>query len=192
VARPRTIDDAALLAATGAAIGRRGPAFTLADVAGEAGVAAGTLVGRFGSKHGLLLAATRAGARATVAAMRAAGETAPPGAGALRAALIGAAAGLRDPGAAANHLAQLGADLADPDLRAAVSDQMRAMRMHLVRMLHRASDLPGAPAPPRAADALLAVWNGTLLSWSLDPSEPLERRLGRDLDSLIDAWRMHP
>src|SRR5512145_315992 len=104
MARPRTISDDTLLAATSAAIGRRGPAFTLADVAREAGVAAGTLVGRFGSKHGLLLAATRAGSQRTVAAMGAAGDAAAPGAQALRAALLAAADGLHDPGTAANHL----------------------------------------------------------------------------------------
>jgi AcrR family transcriptional regulator len=192
MARPRTISDEALLAATGAAIGRRGPAFTLADVAREAGVAAGTLVGRFGSKRGLLLSATRAGAERTVAAMRAAADAAQPGGAALRAALLAAADGLGDPESAANHLGQLGADLADPDLRAAVGDQMHAMRAELARMMRRGSDLPDAPAPERAADALLALWNGALLSWSLDPRGPLERRLGSDIDTLIDAWRTHP
>jgi hypothetical protein len=52
-----------------------------------------------------------------------------------------------------------------------------------------APDLPGAPAPARAAEALLALWNGVLLTWSLAPAGPLDRRLRRDLDTLIDAWR---
>ena len=192
MARPRTISDETILAATGVAIGRHGPGFTLADVAREAGVAAGTLVGRFGSKRGLLLSATRAGSARTVAAMRAAADGAAPGPDALRAALLAAARGLGDPDAAANHLAQLGADLADPDLRAAVGDQMDAMRAELARIVRRASGLPGAPSPRRAADALLAQWNGVLLAWSLDPRGALERRLARDLDSLIDPWRTHP
>ena len=59
MARPRKHTDEAIIAAAGRVIGRSGPGFTLAEVAAEAGVAAGTLVHRFGSKHGLLVAMTR-------------------------------------------------------------------------------------------------------------------------------------
>ena len=60
MARPRKISDERMVQAAGAVIERLGPSFTLADVAKEAGIAAGTLVQRFGSKHGLLVAMTRA------------------------------------------------------------------------------------------------------------------------------------
>lgn len=188
MARPRTIGGDRLLAATGAAIGRRGPAFTLADVAREAGVAAATMVGRFGSRHGLLLAAGRAGAANAARAMREAADGAAPGAPALRAALVAAAGGLEDPAAAANHLAQLGADLADPDLREGVREHQRAVRAEVMRLLRRGPDLPGAPPPARAADALVALWNGSLLAWSLAPRGALAARIRRDLDVLLDAW----
>src|SRR5690606_12145103 len=171
------------------ATGRRGPSFPLSAAARGAGVAPGTLVARFGSKHGLLLALARAGAERAVAAMRAAAAGAPAGAPALRAALLAAAEPLADPATAPNHLGQLGADLADPALRAAVAEQMAAMRAELERLVRAAPDLPGAPAPARAAEALLALWNGVLLTWSLAPAGPLDRRLRRDLDTLIDAWR---
>jgi AcrR family transcriptional regulator len=189
VGRPRSIADDRLLAAAAAAIGRHGPGFTLADVAGEAGVAAGTLVARFGSKRGLLIAVSRGGGARTVADMRAAAARRPAGGAAVRAALIAAAADLDDPATAANHLAQLGADLADPELRAAVLEGQRAMGAELRRLLRRAPDLPAAPSPARAAEALLAIWNGTLLAWSMDPRGAAAARVGRSVDILLAGWR---
>src|SRR5688500_7424371 len=63
MARPRTIADADILMALHAVVGRIGPSrMTLADVASEVGLSAATLVQRFGSKRGLLLAFARAGA----------------------------------------------------------------------------------------------------------------------------------
>src|SRR5689334_21094481 len=60
--RPRATTDAELLLAAARAVSRVGPSrLTLADVAAEAGVAPATLVQRFGSKRGLLLALVRQG-----------------------------------------------------------------------------------------------------------------------------------
>ena len=58
--RPRGMEDAAILRAAAEVIGRTGPArFTLAAVASEIGLVPATLVQRFGSKRGLLLALAR-------------------------------------------------------------------------------------------------------------------------------------
>ena len=55
--RPRTVSDEAILAATARMIGRVGPVrLTLADVGGEVGLSPATLLQRFGSKRGLLIA----------------------------------------------------------------------------------------------------------------------------------------
>src|SRR5207247_1703558 len=63
--RPRSTTDADLLTAAARAVSQVGPSrLTLADVAREAGVAPATLVQRFGSKRGLLLALVRAGSGA--------------------------------------------------------------------------------------------------------------------------------
>src|SRR5262249_26249581 len=84
--RPRTVSDADLLTAAGRAVSRVGPArLTLADVAAEAGVAPATLVQRFGSKRGLLLALVRMGGGAVAeefAAIRAAHSSPLPPTGA--------------------------------------------------------------------------------------------------------------
>jgi AcrR family transcriptional regulator len=58
--RPRETTDKEILAATGRVMQRLGPAqITLADVAKEAGVVPATLIQRFGTKRGLLLATCR-------------------------------------------------------------------------------------------------------------------------------------
>src|SRR5688500_10949650 len=59
VARPKTITDERLLAAAAQVIARKGPGFTIADVAARAEVSVGTVAQRFGSKSGLLQALTR-------------------------------------------------------------------------------------------------------------------------------------
>src|SRR5205823_13459875 len=61
-ARPRAPTAAEILPAAARAAARLGPArLTLADVAREAGLAPATLVQRFGSKRGLLLAVVEGG-----------------------------------------------------------------------------------------------------------------------------------
>lgn len=188
MARPRTVTDEHLLAAASSAIGRHGPGFTLADVGREAGVAPATLVQRFGSKAAMLAALAEAGSAQGLAAMRAAAAAAPPGAPAVAAALRAAADGLDDPATAPNHLAQLGADLADPVTRRSVRDDQRAVRGEVERLLRDAPGLGRAPAPAEAAEALVAIWNGTLLAWSLQPRGALGDELDRALGHLLGAW----
>ena len=63
MSRHRTRPDSDVLAATIRVISRVGPTrFTLADVAADVGLAPATLLQRFGSKRGLLLAVAREGA----------------------------------------------------------------------------------------------------------------------------------
>src|SRR5688500_20120178 len=70
--RPQKVTDEDIFAAAQRAMSRRGPhELTLADIAGEAGVTAGRLVQRFGSKRALLVALSE----------RFAGSAAPPFAG---------------------------------------------------------------------------------------------------------------
>src|SRR5579864_8584991 len=62
MSRQRTTSDAEVLAAAGRVIARLGPSrFTLADVSAESGLAPATLLQRFGSKRGLLLAFAKMG-----------------------------------------------------------------------------------------------------------------------------------
>jgi AcrR family transcriptional regulator len=212
MARPRSITDERLLDAAGAVIGRRGPGFTLAEVAKEAGVAVGTVAQRFGSKHGLLVAmVTTAIASLGPGLREAAGaslgprlqETAGacPGSGVREAAagaedpaltavraLVSWYAPLGDPVSAPNHLAQLGSDLADERLRGLMGEFYTAMEAEVAALLDKA-DLPSGPPAAQAARILTAVADGTALHWSASPTGDFGTRLEADLLAVLDAWR---
>jgi AcrR family transcriptional regulator len=213
MARPRSITDARLLDAAGAVIGRRGPGFTLAEVAKEAGVAVGTVAQRFGSKHGLLVAmVTTAIASLGPGLREAAGASlgprlqeaaagACPGSGVREAAagaedpalaavraLVSWYAPLGDPVSAPNHLAQLGSDLADERLRGLMGEFYTAMEAEVAALLAKA-DLPSGPPAAQAARILTAVADGTALHWSASPTGDFGTRLEADLLAVLDAWR---
>lgn len=187
MARPRTITDERLVAAAGQVIGRLGPALRLSDVAAEAGVAAGTLVARFGSKQGLIRAVTLAGVGQRVRRMAAVAATAATPLDGLRAALLVDVEGLDDAATVGNHVAQFGADLADDGLRVALSSEHASVHAELQRLV-AACDLPGAPPPAQAARILAALAEGTQLDWALAPCGALRARLLADLDVLLSAW----
>lgn len=187
MARPRKVSDKELLAATGRAIGQYGPGFTLAQVAGEAGVAVGTVAGRFGSKRHLLLAMMAAGQAGAASRMRAAAREHDPVA-AITAAAIVAAEGLDDPATASNHLGQLGVDLADPALRSGFAAQ-RASVHEVLTDLFAAADLPDAPPPAQAARIIAAMTHGALLDWALNPRGAIGDTLKADVEAVLATWR---
>src|SRR2546426_10777615 len=116
MSRHRTIPDADVLAATVRVISQVGPArLTLADVAKEAGLAPATLLQRFGSKRGLLLAVAQQGSDGMdkcFAQVRAAHQSPLS---ALFASLEQITRHAETPEAMANSLAFLEIDLTDPD-----------------------------------------------------------------------------
>jgi AcrR family transcriptional regulator len=190
MARPRSITDERMLTAAGTVISRIGPGFTLADIAAEAGIAAGTLVARFGSKHGLLVAITNSALDGLRRDFAAAVTGVDDPVAAVREALLRWYAPLDDPASAANNLAQLAADLGDPELRATMADFYAAMEAGLVPLLDVAAGrLPGAPPPPVAARILTALVDGTALHWSARPAGSLLDRLRTDLDAVLTAWK---
>ena len=187
MARPRKISDEGLLAAAGRAIGRHGPGFTLAQVAGEAGVAVGTVAGRFGSKQNLLLAMMTAGAASVGPRMRAAADGLDPVAAITAAALV-LTDGVDDPATVSNHLGQLGVDLADPALRSGFA-ALRANVREVLAELFTAAELPGAPPPAQAARVVAALAQGALMDWALNPRDAIAHVLAADIEALLTAWR---
>lgn len=185
--RPRKVSDEALVAACGRVVGRHGPGFTLAQVAAEAGVAVGTVSGRFGSKQGLLVAMMTSAATGVEHRMRTAAAAHEDAVEAVTAAVLVTAEGLDDPGTVTNHLAQLGVDLADSELR----EGLRHLRERVQRVLARllaAAALPGAPSPARAARIVAATAQGAQLDWALSPRGRLTDRLRADLRAVLTAW----
>ncbi|MDU0293196.1 TetR/AcrR family transcriptional regulator [Saccharothrix longispora] len=187
MARPRTITDERLLTAATEVIGLRGPGFTIAEVAARAGVSVGTVAQRFGSKSGLLQALTRQTTEHVVRRMHEAAEGLDPLAG-LRAALLTWLDGMSDPAEAQNHLAQLGVDLIDPELRALLA-RLYEVTGETVLELTRRVDLPRGPGPERAARVLTGLVYGVSMDWSVRPRGALADRLAEDVDAVLDAWK---
>ncbi len=175
VARPRTITDERILNAVAAVIDRRGPEFTVADVAAEAGVSVGAVAKRFGSKSGLLQALTKAGTEEVVRRMREVGT--------VREALFTWFDRLADPVVAANNLAQLGVDLIDPDLRGLLARHYAVMEAEL-EIMCAAEGLP-----PNAARVLAAQVNGIAMDWSVRPRGELLTRMAEDIDLVLKGMR---
>lgn len=187
MARPRKISDDALLAAAATALGRFGPRFTLAQVAEIAGVATATAAARVGSKHALLRWMTTAATQSLTAAVAAAAVAAADPVAAVRAGAAVGIEGVEDPATTANHLAQFGVDLADPELRAELARMWEVHRQELEHLLV-AADLPGAPRPPVAARILAALAHGTQVQWAVAPEGALRERLLADIDAVLTAW----
>ena len=166
--RPRTVDDRAILEAAARVIGRVGPVrLTLALVAHEVGLSPATLIQRFGSKRGLLLAIAESGSKDPgpwVARLR---ERYPSPLAALREFLVGFTRMASTPDEMANHLAFLQMDLTDPDLRR-LALAVWVWNERAVTGLLRDAVAEGELGPLDAkalAPVLLTVAQGSLLAW---------------------------
>jgi AcrR family transcriptional regulator len=190
--RPRTVSDADILAATERAISRVGVArLTLADVAAEAGLAAPTLVQRFGSKRGLLLAFARQGpaaARAHFAAIR---RRRPSPLKALLAALSGMAGPVDRPEALANHLTVLHLDLTDPEFHALALEHAHTVRGELQALLDAAVQAGELLAcdTGRLATALQVAYNGALVTWAIHRQGRLNTWIRGQAELLLEPYR---
>ncbi|MFI0356344.1 TetR/AcrR family transcriptional regulator [Actinomadura sp. 9N407] len=196
MARPRTTSDEAILHAAARALGGLGPArLTLSAVAREAGLAPATLVQRFGSKRGLLLALARqAEPGARLHFQRARAEHAG-GAGpleAMKAALAGMAAAVRTPEEMANNLAFLQLDLADPEFREPAAAHARTVGREIAGLLEQAiaaGALTAGTDTAALARAVQITYNGVLILWALDGDGDLVQGLREDLDRLLAPYR---
>lgn len=180
------------MAACGRAIGRHGSRFTLAQVAQEAGVATATVAERFGSKQRLLEAMLTAENAGLADRMWAAVAHAEGPVEALRTAALVGTEQIADPATAANHLAQFGADLADPALRAGVAEQRDLVHGVLAQLAAdavAAGGLPGAPSAEVVARVLAALVHGAQVDWAMRPDGSLIDRLDADVNAVLAGWR---
>ncbi|GAA4603249.1 AcrR family transcriptional regulator [Actinoplanes octamycinicus] len=171
MARPRTVSDHAILDAAAAAVAESGPAaVTLAQIGGRAGVTAGALSQRFGSKRELLLALARRESETLPARLAAA-----PDAAALIELFAALAGGISGPAEFANHLQFLLLDVADPDFCEVTRGYAGAVERAIAGVLGSTD-----PELPRAVHA---AYNGALITWGMtgdgSPADAVRSQLRR-------------
>jgi AcrR family transcriptional regulator len=190
--RPRKASDDDVFAAAHRAMSRLGPNdLTLAAIAAEAGVTAGALVQRFGSKRELLLALAKRAAGGTetfVADLRR--RHALP-LDALRAYAECMAQMAASPAAFARNLAYLQIDLTDADFRRHLVAQARAMRGAICSLVEAAIELrelrPGTDADALSRTIETAL-SGSLMTWAFYREGPAASWLKRDLDAVLAPY----
>ncbi|MFC9694654.1 TetR/AcrR family transcriptional regulator [Kribbella sp. NPDC056951] len=178
MARPRLVDDDAILDATRLVLAEVGPAkLTLAAVGARVGLAPPTLMQRFGSKRGLLLASA---ARSTQLVLRAAATT--------EAANTSPLATLRD--FALKVVAQSEQlDLSDPEFR----EHARAHAAAIVNTCARfyraavtAGELREETDVPALARHTLVCLNGAIQVWAVNGWGTLPAFLTEQLDLMLE------
>ena len=188
--RPRTTPDESVLAAAERALARFGPGrLTLADVAAEAGLAPATLLQRFGSKRGLLLA-LQAGRIDQVAREFATAAPQESPSEALLAALV-RLAGESTPDALAHRLAFLHGELGDAEFQALARDEALRMREGICRLLEAA--VAAGELETEDADGLAQTvqtsYAGALASWTVFRVGELDAWLRGEIEAVLEPYR---
>ncbi len=193
--RRKVTPDADVLTATIRVISRIGPArLTLANVAAEAGLAPATLLQRFGSRRGLLLAVAEqgmAGVAECFARVRSAHRS--PLA-ALLASIEEMTCLCETPEAMANSLAFLEIDLTDPDFHSVALQNSRATLAGYRALLDDAV-AAGEIVPCNTAAlarALAAMCSGSMLNWAILRGGTVTHWLRDDIETLLGPFRVHP
>ena len=190
--RPRKVSDEEVFAATHRAMTRLGPGeLTLAEIAAEAGVTAGALSQRFGSKRALLLALSAGAAASAGDFIRelAAAHRSPLAA--LRAYAECMAQLAQSPAALARNLAYLQIDLSDAEFRAHLAVQARATRAGVEALLEaavRAGELAARTEPRALARTVEAVLSGSLLTWAFYQEGTAARWVRADVDAVLAPY----
>jgi AcrR family transcriptional regulator len=190
--RPRTIDDAGILEAAGRAISRLGPSrLTLADVAGEAGLSAATLVQRFGSKRGLLLALARSAVESVDACFAAVRAAHPSPLEALVAGATEMTRHVHSPEEMANHLSFLQIDLSDPDFYTLMLENSRRILAGYRALVEDAIDAGELIECDSAklARAVVSMSGGSLIAWAVYRKGTAESWVRGDLETLLEPYR---
>ena len=190
--RPRTVPDEQILGAAQRAMSRVGPArLTLADVAKEAGLSPATLVQRFGSKRGLMLALWASaldGIDACFAMLRPAH---PSPMAAVVAAATEFARATRTPEEMSNHLAFLQIDLSDPEFHRSMLELSRRTEAGYRALLDEAIDAGELVTcdTRRLARAVGAISGGSLIGWAVFREGTAESWVRKDLETLLKPYR---
>ena len=185
--RPRATSDRHLLTAAHRVVSRLGPNLTLADVAKEAGVSPATLVQRFGSKRGLLLAFVSSATGETASQFDQIRGTHPDPVDAIRETVRCYARMAPTPEAVSNGLAFLQMDMSDPEFHRHALIQARDTLKELRRLVDdgvKAGRLVKCNSR-RVARALHAVIGGSLVTWGVMREGSAEKWMIEDVDTVL-------
>src|SRR5262245_30177054 len=187
--RRRKADDAEVFAALVRVMHRRSPAeLTLREIAAEAGVTAGALVQRFGSKRAMLLAHARHAAATGDIGVAVPSPRRSSPLKALRSVTAIHAQLAASPRAALRNLAYLHNDLADPVLHRHLLRMSRAARDHyetLVADAVAAGELRATTDVRALARSIEITLGGSFLAWTLYREGSAARWLREDLEATI-------
>ena len=190
--RPRTVPDADILFAAQRVMSRLGPArVTLADVAKEAGLAPATLVQRFGSKRGLILAMWADAVEGVEACFQMLRPAHPSPLDAVIAAATEMPRHTKSPEEMANHLAFLQIDLSDPEFHRHMLEMSRRTEAGYRSLLDEAIGV-GELKPcdtGRLARAISALSGGSLISWAVFRRGTADTWVRDDLETLLGPYR---
>lgn len=190
--RPRTVSDDDILAAAYRAMSKVTPTrFTLADVAREVGLAPATLVQRFGSKRGLLLALAAQSAESMDACFDAVRQAHASPLDALFDAATTMARFSTSPEELANSLAYLQIDLSDPDFHRHILEGSRASQRGYRALLDEAvsrRELRRCDTE-RLARTVDAIAGGSLIAWAIHRKGKAEAWVRKDLETLLAPYR---
>jgi AcrR family transcriptional regulator len=187
--RRRKAEDAEVFAALVRVMHRRGPAeLTLRAIAAEAGITAGALVQRFGSKRAMLLAHARhAAATGNTGVSVPQVKTSSP-LEQLRSVTTMYAELAASPRAAIRNLAYLLNDLADPALRRHLLRLSRRARVWYEQLLAdaiAAGELRSDTDAAALARSIEVTLRGSILNWTLYREGPAGEWLRDDLDATL-------
>jgi AcrR family transcriptional regulator len=190
--RRKKAEDAEVFAALVRVMQRRGPAeLTLREIAAEAGVTAGALVQRFGSKRAMLLAHARyAASTGDIGVSVAFPRTSSP-LEALRSVTEVHAQMARSPRAAMRNLAYLQNDLAEPALRRnllRMSRNARAYYAQLVKDAVAAGELRADTDVAALARAIEITLGGSFLAWTIYREGSASAWLRADLEIALRPY----
>ena len=190
--RRRKVQNADVFAALVRVMLRRGPAeLTLREIAREAGVTAGALVQRFGSKRSMLLAHARHAAATGDAGLTVSEPRTSSPLGTLRTAADMYASLADSPHAAVRNLAYLLNDLGDPALRRhllRMSRTARAWYEQLLTEVIAAGELHGVTDVRPLARLIEATLRGSFLSWALYREGAAADWLREDFEAVLRPY----
>lgn len=194
--RPRKVSDDEVFAAAYRAMNRLSPTeLTLAEVAAEAGVTAGALVQRFGSKHELMVALARGVAASAGQFIRSLGEKHESPLAAIRDYGDCMAEMAATPEHLVRSIAYLVGDISDPDLRRHLLVQSRATRSGIRELLDAAvarGELVRGTDTARLARTLETVIGGSLLSWAVYREGPAKKWVREHVEAVLAPWVSTP